>query len=209
MTISILDYQMGNIQSVVRKLQRLGASVQVISRPEEVIAAEKLILPGVGHFGKAMAYLHETGLIEALNKAVLENKVPVLGICLGMQLMCAYSEEGSFGNAQLPGLGWFHARVTRLKPADTLRYKVPHTGWNAVHVVGNQPLFNDIDQGAEFYFVHAYHVQSAPEELVMTTTHYETPFVSGLCKDHIMGVQFHPEKSHAVGDQLIKNFIHY
>ena len=200
--ISILDYQMGNIQSVVRKLQRLGASVKVISRPEEVIAAEKLILPGVGHFGKAMAYLHETGLIEALNKAVLENKVPVLGICLGMQLMCAQSQEG-----ERNGLGWFDAQVTRIQPADQLRYKVPHTGWNAVQVNGSQPLFQHIGQAEEFYFVHAYHVQSAPPEIVMTTSFYETPFVSGLCKDHIMGVQFHPEKSHAVGDQLMKNFI--
>jgi glutamine amidotransferase len=202
--ISILDYQMGNIQSVVRKLQRLGASVQVISRPEEVIAAEKLILPGVGHFGKAMAYLHETGLIEALNKAVLEKKVPVLGICLGMQLMCTYSQEGDRN-----GLGWFDARVTRIQPTNQLRYKVPHTGWNAVQVNGSQPLFQQIEQAEEFYFVHAYHVQSAPPEIVMTTTFYETPFVSGLCKDHIMGVQFHPEKSHVVGDQLIKNFIQY
>ena len=202
MTISILNYQMGNIQSVARQLERLGATVKIMSTASEVLEAEKIILPGVGHFGKAMAHLHDQGLVEALNKAVLEKGVPILGICLGMQLMCAYSEEGN-----VQGLGWFEARVTHFQIEDKLRYKVPHTGWNTAQAVNNDPLFRELSAEQEFYFVHAYLVQSAPSNEIMSTTTYEKLFISGLSKGNIMGVQFHPEKSHAAGAQLIRNFI--
>jgi imidazole glycerol-phosphate synthase subunit HisH len=205
--ISILDYKAGNIQSVQRAIARIGGESMLITSADEVLLAEKLILPGVGHFGKAMAYLKESGLSEALNEKVLVQKTPVLGICLGMQLMCAHSEEGAFGSAQPPGLGWFDAKVTRMEVTDFLRYKIPHTGWNGIQFANEHSVLNGLEQGSEFYFVHAYHVADAPEELVLTRTTHEKPFVSGLQKDHIIGVQFHPEKSHGAGEQLIRNFI--
>jgi imidazole glycerol-phosphate synthase subunit HisH len=204
MTISLLDYQSGNIQSVKRAVERIGGVCKVIQTPKEVMQAEKLILPGVGNFGKVMAYLQEHNLVDALNKSVLEQKTPVLGICLGMQLMCTHSEEG---NAD--GLGWFDLQIKRMQVNDSLRYKIPHMGWNATRPLGNQPLFRGMDDESRFYFVHAYHIHEAPEDIVMSTTVYESTFVSSLRKDHIMGVQFHPEKSHNTGGQLIQNFIEY
>ncbi len=205
MTISILDYQAGNIRSVQRAITRVGGKSIIISSADEVLNAEKLILPGVGHFGKTMTYLKEFGLMEALNEKVLVQKTPVLGICLGMQLMCNHSDEGSLGSPT--GLGWFDAKVTRMEVLDTLRYKIPHTGWNGIEFEDEHPVLNGLKHGSEFYFVHAFHVEDAPEEEILTLTKHERPFVSGLQKDHIIGVQFHPEKSHGAGEQLIRNFI--
>ncbi len=201
-TISILDYHMGNIQSVVRKVQRLGHACMVINSPEEVLKAEKLILPGVGHFGKAMEQLEQLNLVEALNQAVLEKKTPILGICLGMQLMAKSSEEGN-----VKGLGWFDADIVRFKVSDTLRFKVPHTGWNQVQQKKKSALMEGIQENAEFYFVHAYHIQLNDENDALHETLYETSFVSAIEKENIFGVQYHPEKSHDSGLQLIKNFI--
>ncbi|PHR49831.1 MAG: imidazole glycerol phosphate synthase subunit HisH [Fluviicola sp.] len=203
MTISVLDYQAGNIASVSRAITRIGEDCKVITTAEEVLKANKIILPGVGHFGKAMEYLHSQGLVEALHEKVIVQHTPILGICLGMQLMCKYSEEGN-----VTGLSWFDAHVTKMKVKDTLRYKVPHTGWNTVQAIPNHPLLKNIDQNSEFYFVHSYHVLTAPENQILTKTVFETPFISGLQVGNIFGVQFHPEKSHEAGSQLISNFIH-
>lgn len=201
-TISVLDYHMGNIQSVVRKVQQLGHSCKVINTPEEVLKADKLILPGVGHFGKAMEQLNQLNLIEALNTTVLEKKTPILGICLGMQLMAKSSEEG-----KAKGLGWFDADIVRLKVSDTLRFKVPHTGWNQVQQKKKSRLIDGISENAEFYFVHAYHIQLNDESDALHETVYETSFVSAIEKENIFGVQYHPEKSHDVGERLLKNFL--
>jgi imidazole glycerol-phosphate synthase subunit HisH len=200
--LSILDYQAGNIQSVQRAVVRAGGQSRVITTASEVLEAEKLILPGVGHFGNAMAYLRAHGLVEALHEKVIHQQTPVLGICLGMQLMCASSEEGC-----VDGLGWFDAQVTRMQVQDTLRYKIPHTGWNGISFPQANPLLRDLEQGSEFYFVHAFHVATAPENQILTTTTHEVSFVSGLQRGHIFGVQFHPEKSHAHGTQLLRNFV--
>jgi len=205
--ITILDYTTGNVASVQKVLNRIGVQSRISSDPKDVLTANKLILPGVGHFGKAMAYLNESGLKEALNEKVLVQKTPVLGICLGMQLMCASSDEGGYGSAQIPGLGWFDAHVTRMEVENTLRYKIPHTGWQGIQFEKKHPVLDGLVQGSEFYFVHAYHVADAPEKEILTRTTYEKPFVSGVQRDHIIGVQFHPEKSHAAGEQLIRNFI--
>lgn len=202
MKVSVLDYQMGNIKSVTRKLDRLGAKWDIINDSSGISKAEKILLPGVGHFGRAMEYLEEKQLVNILNKKVLENKTPILGICLGMQLMCSYSEEGN-----VKGLGWFDARVERFKVKDTLRYKIPHTGWNATKIKNTQALMKESIDNEEFYFVHSYCVKSAPEDQIMTITNYETDFVSSLFKNNIYGVQFHPEKSHEMGEELIKNFL--
>lgn len=174
----------------------------VINSPEEVLKAEKLILPGVGHFGKAMEQLEQLNLVEALNQAVLEKKTPILGICLGMQLMAKSSEEGN-----VKGLGWFDADIVRFKVSDTLRFKVPHTGWNQVQQKKKSALMEGIQENAEFYFVHAYHIQLNDENDALHETLYETSFVSAIEKENIFGVQYHPEKSHDSGLQLIKNFI--
>lgn len=200
--ISILDYKMGNIASVKRKVENLGYSCDLISSSEQILNANRIILPGVGHFKKAMTYLKDNGLDISLNHAVLEKKTPILGICLGMQLMCSYSEEG---NAE--GLGWFNAKVIRFKINDQLRFRTPHIGWKNVRFNNSNDLNKSISEDNEFYFVHEYCVKEAKQEFVLSQTIHETPFISGLCRDNIFGVQFHPEKSHKIGDILIKNFL--
>lgn len=202
MSVSILNYGMGNIDSISHKIKKIGHDVLIISSRDEIARAEKLILPGVGHFQKAMENLQQNNLVDALNDAVIINKTPVLGICLGMQLMCKFSEEGNKS-----GLGWFDVNVEKMVMGNKLRFKVPHTGWNIVEFTPNPLITDKIPSGSEFYFVHSYAVKSAPHENILSTTHYETEFISGLVKDNIYGVQFHPEKSHQIGEQLINNFI--
>jgi glutamine amidotransferase len=199
---SVLDFGAGNIRSVVRAVEKAGGKAVVIRSADEIKKAEKLILPGVGHFGQAMKRLNGSDLIMALNEAASERKIPILGICLGMQLMCAHSEEGNS-----PGLGWFDARVTRIAVNDRLRFKVPHTGWSELKFDSGQFLMNGLVSGCECYFVHAYWVSDAPEEQILCRTDYERFFVSALHKENLFGVQFHPEKSHSAGAQIIRNFI--
>ncbi len=198
----IVDYGMGNLSSVERKLKRVGAEVVVTSEPSRVESADKLILPGVGHFSKAMENLRERSLIEPLNEAVLGRKAPILGICLGLQLMTNRSEEG-----EVAGLGWFEAEVIRFEVEDKLKHKVPHTGWNQVELCKQSRLFERLDGGTEFYFVHAYHLKVDEPSDVLNRTVYEYSFPSALEKDNIFGVQYHPEKSHSAGETLLKNFV--
>lgn len=199
--ITIVNYHMGNLFSVEKKLHSLGANVRVSNDPSDIRDASKIILPGVGHFGKAMDQLRKLDLLEALNEAVLERKTPILGICLGMQLMTQGSEEGG-----VEGLGWFSCSTERMRVEDSLRYKIPHTGWNSIEHPETDSILNHVPSGSEMYFVHAYGVLKAKEEEVLCTTHYEQNFVSALKKDHIIGMQFHPEKSHDAGYQLLRNF---
>ncbi|MFT5777418.1 MAG: glutamine amidotransferase [Crocinitomicaceae bacterium] len=200
--IAIVDYGMGNINSVKRKILQLGAEVIVTSNPEEILTADKIILPGVGHFSKAMESLRAHQLVEPLNKAVLENHTPILGICLGMQLMALSSEEGS-----VPGLGWFDATVVRFNVEDQLHFKIPHTGWNQVIWQKESPLEKGLTKESEFYFVHAFHLKTNNPEDNLNLTDYEYQFPSAISKGHIYGVQYHPEKSHDAGLQMLKNFI--
>ncbi len=203
--IVVLDYHMGNHHSVKRKLDKLGVESMVSSDPEDLINAHKIIMPGVGHFGKAMQNLRELRLIDPLNHAVLKDKKPILGICLGMQLMAKSSEECTDGNNQ--GLGWINGTVKRFVVRDALSYKVPHIGWNTVPLSKESPLLSGINAGEEFYFVHSYYMQlDDPSDELMETT-YELPFTSAVEKGNIYGVQFHPEKSHDSGMQLLKNFV--
>jgi glutamine amidotransferase len=200
--ITVVDCETGNLQSVNRRLDHLGAKVLISSDPVQVSNAAKILLPGVGHFGKAMENLAQNGLADALNEAVLVRQVPVLGICLGMQLMASASAEG--GSA---GLGWFRGSVVRFEVADKLHFKVPHMGWNQVRQAKDSLLLKGIPDLAEFYFVHSYYYAPENEEEVLLTSDYSTNFTCGVERDNIYGVQFHPEKSHDVGMRLLRNFI--
>ena len=198
----IVDYGMGNIHSVRRKVRQFGAECVVSSSPEAVLKAEKLILPGVGYFGQAMKNLHDSGLVEALNEAVLHRTTPVLGICLGMQLMAGHSEEGD-----ADGLGWFDGTVIRFRIEDTLRFKVPHMGWNQIRIKKQSRILSGIPDNSEFYFVHRYHYRANQGAEVLTETDYSGLFASAIERENICGVQFHPEKSHDAGTLLLRNFI--
>lgn len=193
---------MGNLNSIRRKLARLNVAPVVSSDPKAIAGADKLILPGVGHFGRAMANLKELNLLDALSEAVLTRRAPILGICLGMQLMASRSEEGG-----VSGLGWVEGDVVRLRPADALSYKVPHVGWNQISLAKESVLMKDIPGSSEFYFVHAYHLKPVAAADILNETDYESRFVSAVEKNNVFGVQYHPEKSHDVGDKLLKNFV--
>lgn len=194
---------MGNIFSVRKVIERIGFTCRVSQSYKDIKQAAKIILPGVGHFGKAMNNLKERNLIDELNEAVLTRKTPVMGICLGMQLMASHSEEGD-----VRGLGWFDADVIKFRIEHNDKFKVPHMGWNTISHEKPEALFmNSINEDDEFYFVHSYHVVPKNEEDILTKTLYEYSFVSSIVRDHIVGYQFHPEKSHKAGEQLIKNFL--
>lgn len=199
--IIILDYGMGNLFSVSKKFYKLGVPVAISSDPGTIYQADKLIIPGVGHFQKAVESLKLLKLWDPLNDAVLNKKTPVLGICLGMQLMAKTSEEG-----HVAGLGWIDANVVRFRITDKLKHKVPHMGWNNLKMNKSSGLFSDIGPGAKFYFVHSYHMQSDNDKEVLAYTSYEYDFISAVEKDNIYGMQFHPEKSHGDGETLLLNF---
>lgn len=202
--IAIVDYGMGNLNSVKRKLNRLKTEAIVTSDVDEIQNATKLILPGVGHFKKAMENLTKLGLIPVLNEMAMERKVPILGICLGMQLMCESSEEG-----HVKGLSWIQGKVVHFSVSNPQKFKVPHMGWNTVSVQKDSPLMNGIPDNSEFYFVHAYHVILDEPTVCLHETNYDYSFASAFQKGNIFGVQYHPEKSHEAGDQMFKNFIEF
>jgi len=200
--IAIIDYGMGNLGSVKKKLDRIGVESVITSDAKAIENSQKIILPGVGHFGKAVSEIKRRGLWDLLSEQVLISKKPILGICLGMQLMAKHGEEG---NAK--GFGWFDANVIRFKVSDTTRFKVPHIGWNNAIPEKESPLFKDISPEAMFYFVHSYHFKCNNKEDILTSTEYDYQFTSSIQKDNIFGVQFHPEKSHDDGVVLLRNFV--
>jgi glutamine amidotransferase len=193
---------MGNLRSVLRKCERLGKPVTVSGRPEDIARADKLILPGVGHFASGVKNLQESGIWEVLSWKVLQEQTPILGICLGMQLMAGYSEEG-----EVAGLGWFDAGVRRFRITDKLTHKVPHIGWNSLLVKKDSLLLDQLPPEMMYYFVHSYHMVCAFQEDILATTDYEYTFTSAIQKGNIYGTQFHPEKSHDCGQQLLANFM--
>ena len=200
--ITIVNYKMGNLGSIANMLKRLGVMCTITSDPAEIEAAKKIILPGVGHFDKAMHNLRELELVDLLRKKVLKDSVPVLGICLGMQLLCGSSEEGS-----LDGLDFIDASVKRFSFSQDKGLKIPHMGWNSVKAEKSSPLLAGIGQDARFYFVHSYHAVCNDPKDVLTSTFHGYRFTSSFERNNIIGVQFHPEKSHRFGMQLLKNFI--
>jgi glutamine amidotransferase len=200
--ISIINYGMGNLGSIQNMLKKLNIPTQIINSPEECQDVQKLILPGVGHFEEGMRVLNENGWISILNQKVIDEKIPVLGICLGMQLMTNYSEEGNVN-----GLGWIDASVIKFNFVEQ-SMKIPHMGWNEVITNSNSPLFENFDNLEEvrFYHVHSYYVSLNNPELEISKTIYGIPFTSAFQKDNIYGVQFHPEKSHKYGLKVLSNF---
>ena len=200
--IVIVDSGIGNFHSVKRKLHRLKTESSISSDPQEILEADKIILVGVGHFKKAMKNLTELNLIDALNEKVLVQKKPVLGICLGMQLMAERSEEGNVN-----GLGWIEAEIKKIKVDDNLKFKVPHMGWNGIVKSKKSSLMKGIDNSTEFYFVHSYYCKAKNDEIILNESEYAFKFTSAIEKENIFGVQYHPEKSHEAGDILLSNFI--
>jgi glutamine amidotransferase len=199
--IAIIDYGMGNLGSMANMLKRLGALAVVTSDASEIAAAEKLILPGVGAFDNGMRQLRERGLIEILRQQVLQAGKPVLGVCLGMQLLAERSEEGT-----CEGLGWIRGQAVRLKPSENGQHlKVPHMGWNIARAVTSDSLFQGLEEDSRFYFVHSFHLQCS-RDVIVAETPYGMPFVSAIRSQNIAGVQFHPEKSHRFGMRLLQNF---
>lgn len=198
--VVVIDYGLGNLRSVAGAVTKLGFDVKVSSDTADLDAAGKLILPGVGAFGDGMRLLHERGLAPVLNRLVLEEQRPILGVCLGAELMARDSEE--FGHHE--GLGWIDASVTRIE-GEGLR--VPHVGWNEVHQLTPHPMFEGVPQDALFYFVHSYHIECDRPDTAVGTTPYGTPRTAAFARDNIWGTQFHPEKSQRHGLTLLGNFL--
>lgn len=202
MKVAIIDYGMGNLDSVARAVEECGGDPLITDQGRDIERASYIILPGVGAFADGMRNIRERGLDHVLGEHVVEKGVPFLGICLGMQLMATRGKEGGDTN----GLGWVDGEVRRLEPIES-GTRIPHVGWNEVIFVQASPLFDGIPSGKDFYFVHSYHLVCSREEDILARTPYCGGFVSAVGKGNILGVQFHPEKSQRVGFQLIRNFL--
>lgn len=200
--IHIVDYGAGNLGSIQNMLKRIGETAVFVNDSDSLSQAEKIILPGVGHFDYGMSQLKNSGLVEILNHKVIEEKVPVLGICLGAQMMCKSSEEGSLG-----GLGWFDADVKLFNFDNQKSLRVPHMGWNYVSQKKQSKIFPESETEKKFYFVHKYHMVANDDDMVLMETEYGYNFVSALEKNNIYALQFHPEKSHKFGMELFRNFV--
>lgn len=200
--ISVIDYGAGNVGSVIRMIEKIGGKAQRVSTAAELDAATIAILPGVGAFDYGMTQLAGKGLIEALDRAALVRRIPILGICLGMQLMCRCSEEG-----ELAGLRWFDADVKKFEFDQALRLPIPHMGWNTLGLKRENRLLDNTMARARYYFVHSYWVSCNNPEDVIATTEYGNTFVSAFARNNLYGVQFHPEKSHRFGMAMLKNFL--
>lgn len=197
--ITIVDYGMGNLGSIQNMFKRIGACASITSNLEQIERASKLLLPGIGAFDGAMQRVNESGLRDALDRKALVERVPILGICLGMQLLTRSSEEG-----RLPGLGWIAASTRRFPAMPGL--KVPHMGWNVVTPTRQSELTKDLPEEARFYFVHSYCVSVDDEQYSILKANYGITFDAAIQHGNIYGAQFHPEKSHKFGMQLVKNF---
>ena len=199
--IAIIDYDAGNIRSVEKALLALGEQPVVTRKKEEILAADKLILPGVGAFGDAMERLHQYGLVDVIREAVKDKGIPILGICLGLQLMFERSDESD----GVEGLGLLKGEI--LKIPDSPGLKIPHMGWNSLKIKPDTCLFAQISDGAYVYFVHSYYLKAEAPDIVVATTEYSTHIHAAVEQGNIFACQFHPEKSSEVGLQILKNFI--
>ena len=199
---AIIDYGACNLDSISRAVEECGAAPLVTKEAADIERANRIILPGVGAFADGMRNLRERRLAEVLGAQVLDQGIPCLGICLGMQLMARLGTEGE----ATPGLDWIAGRIESLKP-DLPTTRVPHMGWNEVELVGDSPLFKEVPSGKDFYFVHSYHLAGIDEGAVVARTPYCGGFVSAMQRDNLFGVQFHPEKSQKWGFKVLGNFL--
>ncbi|WP_299735202.1 imidazole glycerol phosphate synthase subunit HisH [uncultured Endozoicomonas sp.] len=203
--IAVLNYGMGNSSSILNMIRKAGGEARLCSSPSDLAVATAIILPGVGSFDNGMTKLEKSGLLYVLRQKVIDEGVPFLGICLGMQLLFDTSEEGL-----LPGLGWLNGAVTKFdfsKLNLSQPLKVPHMGWNLVKPLNFDSLYSGLEDEARFYFVHSYHVNCANESDILAVAHYGYEFTCSVQRGNILGVQFHPEKSHRFGIQFFKNFL--
>jgi glutamine amidotransferase len=200
--ITIIDYGVGNINAFVNVYKRVDIQVKVARTREDLIGADKLILPGVGHFDHAMTQLNNSGMRDTLDKLVLVDKIPVIGICVGMQMMANCSDEGT-----LEGLKWVDAYVRKFDESKINQLtRLPHMGWNDVKPVKNIPLFTSLEKDAIFYFLHTYYFECNNPNDIIAVTEYGGEFASAAQHENKYGIQFHPEKSHSYGETLLHNF---
>jgi glutamine amidotransferase len=200
--IKIVNYGSGNIRAIGNIYDRLNISYEVADTPEALIGANKIILPGVGAFDETMGMLNKSGFKEVLEELVLTDKIPILGICVGMQILSEGSEEGD-----LEGLGWIKGRVKRIdKNLLSHKPKLPHLGWNSVDIKKHSKILDSVDAKTGFYFIHSFYFECQSPEDELTSTFYGKNFSSSVNRENITGVQFHPEKSHHNGISLLKNF---
>jgi imidazole glycerol-phosphate synthase subunit HisH len=200
--ITIIDYGLGNVRAFLNVYKRLNIEARAVTTPDELDGATKVILPGVGHFDHAMERLDSSGMRQPLERLVLDEKIPVLGVCVGMQMLARTSDEGS-----RDGLGWIagHVRAFRSwEPAAEL--PMPHMGWNDVQPLTPHPLFNQLTADSRFYFLHSFFFETAAASDTLAVSSYGSDFVSAVHHGNIHGVQFHPEKSHHFGTRLLQNF---
>jgi len=204
--VTIIDYGVGNLNSIKNMLKKIGTEAIISSLPADIDSAEKLILPGVGAFDYGMQQIRESGFLGNLRQKVIQNKTPFLGVCLGAQLLLEGSEEGM----PVPGLGWINGRVVKFDQGRMPRnFKIPHMGWNGLELKKESRLFTNMYPDSRFYFVHSYHMACTQEEDVLAESNYSYNFVSAVERDNVLGVQFHPEKSHKFGMKLYENFIKF
>ena len=200
--IAIVDYGLGNVQAFVNIYQRMKVAAALVTSENQLERAEKIILPGVGAFDWAMERLAASGMIDCLNELVFGARRPVLGVCVGMQIMATRSDEG-----ERPGLGWIDGEVRRLgRHGGDPPVRLPHMGWNDVVPRDLESLFRGFEQQPRYYFLHSYHIATHDDRVTLATTDYHGTFASAVRVDNIFGVQFHPEKSHSWGVNLLKNF---
>ena len=200
--ITIIDYGVGNVLAFQNVFKRLSIPSKIAKCENDLMGSSKLILPGVGHFDYTMSQLNNSGMRDRLDELVLKEKIPLIGICVGMQMMAKKSDEGT-----LDGLCWIDANVKKFDEATINHHtKLPHMGWNDVKPNENHPLFKGLEQQAIFYFLHSYYFKCSNEENSISKTDYGINFSSSIQHDNIYGIQFHPEKSHSYGERLLKNF---
>jgi glutamine amidotransferase len=198
--ITIIDYGLGNLVSINNMFKYIGINSEIKSDLDSIKRAQKIVLPGVGRFDAAMTYINtKKGLRDILDYKALKEKIPILGICLGMQLMTKFSEEG-----KLNGLGWIDAVVKKFKTTTTL--KVPHMGWNTVALKASDRIVKNLTNLERYYFVHSYYVKIKDKKNSLMKTNYGFDFDSGIFQENLYGFQFHPEKSHRYGMKIFKNF---
>ena len=200
--IGIISYGLGNIKAIQNVYHKLSRPVKIINNSDDLSGVNKLILPGVGAFDYAMQKFNNSGLKEKISELVLKDEVPILGICVGAQMLCLSSDEGS-----LPGLNWIEASVKKFKKEENkLKLQLPHMGWNDVKSLNESKLFEGMHEEARFYFLHSYYIDCKNSNQVIATSEYPDKFVSSVNNKNIYGVQFHPEKSHQFGINLLDNF---